>query len=175
MPPKKRSQVEITGIDHVYITVSDLRRAGKFYDRVMRFLGFRKGTGPIEGEPHRHYYNRDFQLTLRPAHGAKPPHDSYAPGLHHICLRVPDREAVDDAARGLRRLKIDVTRPQLYPQYAPDYYAIFFTDPDGIRLEIVNHLARRREIRRVWDKLEEFVNPLQKLRARQSRKTAGGR
>ncbi len=175
MPPKKPSQVEITGIDHIYITVSDLRRAEKFYDRVMRFLGFRKGTGPIEGEPHRHYYNRDFQLTIRPAHGAKPPHDSYAPGLHHICLRVPNREAVDAAARGLRRLKIDVTRPQLYPQYGPDYYAIFFTDPDGIRLEIVNHLARRREIRRVWDKLEEFVNPLQKLRARQSRKTAGGR
>ena len=76
---------------------------------------------------------------------------------------------------GLRRLKIEVAAEQLYPQYAPDYYAIFFTDPDGIRLEIVNHLARRREIRRVWNKLEEFVNPLQKLRAREIRKTGGRR
>ena len=175
MPPRKPSQVRVTGIDHIYITVSDIRRAEKFYDRVMRFLGFHKGTGPIEGEPHRHYYNRDLQLTLRPAHEIRTPHDPYAPGLHHICLRVSDRQAVDAAARGLRRLKIEVTQPQLYPQYGPDYYAIFFTDPDGIRLEIVNHLARRREIRRVWNKLEEFVNPLQKLRARESRKTGGSR
>lgn len=26
----------------------------------------------------------------------------------------------------------------LYPEYAPDYYAIFFSDPDGIRLELTN-------------------------------------
>ncbi len=172
--PRKAAKIRVTGpirvigIDHIYITVSDLRRAEKFYDRVMHFLGFRKGTGPIEGEPHRHYYNRDFQLTLRPAHGARRLHDPYAPGLHHLCLRVANREAVDAAARGLRRLKIEATRPQLYPQYAPDYYAIFFSDPDGIRLEIVNRLARRREIRRVWNELDGFVNPLQKLHARKA-------
>ena len=26
--------------------------------------------------------------------------------------------------------------PKLYPQYAPDYYAVFFRDPDGIKLEV---------------------------------------
>jgi len=51
MMPRKSSQIRVTGqfrvtgIDHICITVSDLRRAEKFYDRVMRFLGFRKGTG----------------------------------------------------------------------------------------------------------------------------------
>src|SRR6266567_7483688 len=29
--------------------------------------------------------------------------------------------------------------PQLYPEYAPDHYAIFFSDPDGIRLEVTNY------------------------------------
>ena len=67
MTPRKSSQIRVTGIDHICITVSDLRRAEKFYDRVMRFLGFGKGTGPIAGEPHRHYYNRDARLTIRPA------------------------------------------------------------------------------------------------------------
>lgn len=165
---EKSGQVQVTAIDHLYLTVSNLGRSEKFYDRLMRWLGFRKGTDPIDGEPHLHYYNRDVRLTLRPARPNRPPHDPYGPGLHHICLRVADRKAVDAAARGLAELGIDVTQPLLYPQYAPDYYAIFFADPDGIRLEIVNHLRIRREVRKVWDQLEDFVNPLQKQRASQA-------
>ena len=108
-----------------------------------------------------------MRLTIRPARRGGT-HHPWAPGLHHVCLRVPDRAAVDAAARGLRRLKIELTAPQLYPQYAPDYYALFFSDPDGIRLEIVNHLGVRRELHRVWNELEDFVNPMQKLRARKA-------
>jgi hypothetical protein len=26
--------------------------------------------------------------------------------------------------------------PRLFPQYRPDYYATFFLDPDGFRLEV---------------------------------------
>ena len=137
----------------------------------MRFFGFHKGTDPIAGDPHRHYYNRDVRLTLRPARGGRHRHDPYAPGLHHLCLRVPDRATVDATAQGLRRLKINVTPPRLYPQYAPDYYAAFFHDPDGIRFEIVNHLRVRREIRRRWSELTDFVDPMRKLNARK-RKTA---
>jgi glyoxylase I family protein len=162
----KSAPVRVTAIDHIYVAVSDLRRSERFYDRLMRFLDFRKGTNPIDGEPHLHYYNRDVRISLRPARGSRRLHDPYAPGLHHLCLRVPTRTAVDAAAQGLRKLEIQVTPPRLYPQYAPDYYALFFRDPDGIRLEIVNHLKVRREIRRRWSKLTEFANPLQKLRAR---------
>jgi glyoxylase I family protein len=159
-------ELRVTAIDHIYIAVSDLKRSARFYDKVMRFLGFRKGTDPIDGEPHVHYYNRDVRLTLRPARWKHGEHDPYAPGLHHICLRVTDIASVDEAYKGLTLLGIEVTPPRFYPQYAPDYYAIFFSDPDGIRLEIVNHLAIRREIRRVWDELKDFENPLQKFRAR---------
>jgi catechol 2,3-dioxygenase-like lactoylglutathione lyase family enzyme len=168
MSKLKPPQVEITAIDHIYLTVTDLKVSEKFYDRVMRLFGFHKGTDPIEGEPHLHYYNRDVRLTLRPARPAKPAHDPYAPGLHHICLRVADPQAVDAAWQGLTNLGIEASYPLHYPQYAPDYYATFFADPDGIRLEIVNHLAVRREIRELWDQLEDFENPLRKLRARKA-------
>jgi hypothetical protein len=30
-----------------------------------------------------------------------------------------------------------VTEPKLYPEYTPDYYALFFKDPEGIKFEIV--------------------------------------
>ena len=137
--------VEIIGIDHIYIAVRDLGRSEAFYDPVLSALGFRKSTGPLGDEPHVFYTNRHFSYTLRPAHGG-PDHDRFAPGLHHLCLRVENPQAVDDAYRELQRLGIDATKPKLYPEYAPDYYATFFSDPDEVRLEITNYREQRRRL-----------------------------
>ncbi len=43
---------ETIGIDHIYITVSDLTRSERFYDCVMGILGFRKNTFTNEGDHH---------------------------------------------------------------------------------------------------------------------------
>jgi catechol 2,3-dioxygenase-like lactoylglutathione lyase family enzyme len=83
--------IDVTGIDHLYLAVRDFDRSVAFYDRVMRFLGFKKGTFPIAGERHAHYYNRETQISIRPARSDQP-HDSYRAGLHHVCLRVADRQ-----------------------------------------------------------------------------------
>lgn len=143
--------VEVTGLDHLYVTVADLARSAAFYDGVLALLGFRKGTAPVGGVPHAHYYNRVLQYTIRPGRAHAPPHDSEAPGFHHCCFRVADPAAVDAAYRGLVALGVDATPPRPYPEYAPDYYATFFADPDGLRLEIVNHCRVRTEIVERWD------------------------
>ncbi len=141
--------VEVIGIDHVYVAVRDIARSEEFYDRAMSILGFRKLHSKIGGDPHAHYYNRQFGFSLRPAYSGTPDHDPYAPGLHHFCFRVVDEVAVDRAAGELRAAGIEVTDPRLYPEYSADYYATFFTDPDGVRLEITNFREIRR--RRMFD------------------------
>ena len=153
--------LEVTALDHLYVSVTDLARSEAFYDAVMRMLDFRKGTSPIGGEPHVHYFNRVMQYSLRPARRLDG-HDPYRPGLHHVCFRVPTRDDVDAAARGLDTLGIAATAPALYPEYAPDYYATFFSDPDGIRLEIVAHRRMRALVVEHWDRLTEFENPVSK-------------
>jgi catechol 2,3-dioxygenase-like lactoylglutathione lyase family enzyme len=153
--------VDVTGVDHIYLAVRDFERSLAFYDSVMRFLGFKKGTLPIAGERHAHYYNRETQISIRPARG-EAAHDPYSPGLHHLCLRVADRATVDAAAKGLRDLGVDATEPRLYPEYAPDYYATFFEDPDGIRFEIVGFRKVRALVREHWDELDAFEDPLKK-------------
>ena len=145
-------EVEVTAVDHVYLTVSDLERSERFYDPVMAALGFRKVARPLAGgDLHVHYFNRVTQLSLRPARGAARPHDPYAPGLHHYCFRVADRAAVDAVAAALRAQGIEATPPAPYPQYHPDYYATFLEDPDGLRLEVVNHCQVRRDVVAHWD------------------------
>jgi len=145
--------VEVIGIDHVYVTVRDLARSRGFYDGVMRVLGYRQAESAIGGDPHVHYYNRQFGFSLRPARAGTPAHDPYAPGLHHFCFRVVDESAVDRAAAELRALGVAATDPKLYPEYSADYYATFFEDPDGVRLEITNFRQIRRHRMFGWEAL----------------------
>jgi catechol 2,3-dioxygenase-like lactoylglutathione lyase family enzyme len=137
--------VEVLGIDHVYITVRDLAPSERFYDSLLvGALGHVKARAPIGGDPHVHYINRHFSLALRPARAAVP-HDPYAAGLHHFCFRVENEAAVDRVVAKLAAAGIAASAPRLYPEYAPDYYATFVEDPDGVRLEVTNFRAERRE------------------------------
>lgn len=144
---------EVIGIDHIYVTVSDLAESERFYDVVMQTLGFRKNTFHIDGERHIQYYNRHFGYVLRPARSLAA-HDPYAPGLHHFCLRVDSQADVEETARMLKERNISVSEPRLYSEYAPDYVAIFLTDPDGLRLEITNYRQERRHRHDHWDEID---------------------
>ena len=72
---------EVIGIDHIYITVSNLERSEIFYDVVMKVLGFQKNKFQIDGEKHIQYYNRHFGYVLRPARSK----DSHNP----LCAGTP--------------------------------------------------------------------------------------
>lgn len=136
---------EIIGIDHIYIAVSELQRAEAFYDKVLlKIFGFRKNIFILDGDAHIQYFNRHFGYVIRPSrHAGK--HDPYSPGLHHFCLRVESAEDVIALAQQLRAADIDASEAKLYAEYAPDYWATFFEDPDGLRLEITNYRQERKE------------------------------
>ncbi len=143
----------VTGIDHIYISVSDLARSKVFYDTVMLgVLGFRSNSFELGGEPHVQYYNRHFGYVLRPARVSRA-HEPYSPGLHHLCLRVDSVDDVVAVSKALRAAGVNATEAHLHPGYAPDYWATFFTDPDGVRLEVTNYRAERRERHDQWEPL----------------------
>lgn len=122
----------------------------------------------IGGDSHAHYFNPAMQISIRPAL-SDARHDPLAPGLHHLCLQVGTRADVDAAAAALCDHAVEATAPRLYPEYNSDYYATFFEDPDGIRLEIVARSQSRDEIARRWDDLRAFLNPVAELRQREQR------
>ena len=150
---------EVIGIDHIYITVSDLARSESFYDLVFGdTLGFRKSKFELGGDAHIQYYNRQFGYVLRTAR-VDSRHEPYAPGLHHFCLRVDSSAEVQALAEQLRSAGIAATPATLYPQYALDYMATFFEDPDGIRLEVTNYRQERRARHDHWNALPETSAP----------------
>ena len=142
---------EVIGIDHIFVSVSDMARSEAFYDLVMlKVLGFRKNTFSINGESHAQYFNRHFGFVIRPARVGRG-HEPYSPGLHHLCFRVDSIADVEDATQQLQAAGIGASPAKDFPEYAPDYVATFFEDPDGLRLEITNYRQERRDRHDHWD------------------------
>ncbi len=152
----------LSGIDHIYLSVTDMEVSEAFYDRVMQALGLRKGDKAIAGERHAHYVSPNFQLTIRPAR-THVPHDPYAPGLHHLCFQTQTDADVDVCYRKLIDCQAAPTPPKHYPEYHPEYYATFFSDPDGVRLEVVSRTSYRQQLADRWNEFDRFLNPLQGL------------
>jgi catechol 2,3-dioxygenase-like lactoylglutathione lyase family enzyme len=121
-------------IHHIDLTVSDLARSTAFYDRVLPLLGFRRNTDVPEGPI---WAGAQLELGLVPAR-SRAAHDRFGPGLHHLAFAAPSRSAVDEVHRQLVALGVPILdAPADYPQYAPGYRAVFFSDPDGMKLEWV--------------------------------------
>lgn len=142
---------QVIGIDHIYISVADIEAAEHYYDKVMTVLGFKKNEFEINGVIHIQYFNRQFGYVIRPAAQGAMPHNRYYPGLHHFCFRVETKEDVVEAADKLLASGVECSEPQNYSEYANDYYAVFLSDPDGIKLEITNYREERRFRHDYWD------------------------
>jgi len=131
-------------IDHLDLVVSDLERSLRFYVDLLRPLGYVR-TSEIEGERGERvvYVGRrggygSVSVRQRQAQEREAPYERYDLGIHHIAFAAPSREVVDDRAQWLRDNGHDIeSGPEEYA-YSPGYYAVFFYDPDGIKLEIVH-------------------------------------
>ncbi len=116
--------------DHVSIGVSDITRAGKFYDAALGPLGY---TRLSDGEGSLGYGDKAVALWL----GAtkKPVKPDMESGLH-FCFVAKDRKAVDAFhAAALKSGGKDNGKPGVRADYSPNYYAAFVIDPDGYRVE----------------------------------------
>lgn len=131
---------------HVDLTVSDMRRAMDFYDRVLGRLGYARRDDLGGGAPC-WVINDDaggaFGIALQIADPGAPPHDRRHPGIHHLAFHLDSRAEVDafHAFAVAEDLAI-LDAPAEY-DYTPGYYAAFVADPDGIKLEVVFEPAQR--------------------------------
>jgi glyoxylase I family protein len=75
-------------------------------------------------------------------------YDRYSIGLHHLAFRARSRRRVNESARWLEQNGAEIeSGPETY-DYTPGYYAVFFYDPDGLKLEIVHRSRLRTALRR---------------------------
>ncbi len=153
-------------IDHLDLVVTSLAQSLDFYRGLLEPLGYVR-LSEIEGERGERvvYIGRIGgmgSVSLREAQSdAHPvPYDRYGVGLHHLAFAAASRSAVDERAAWLRERGAQIeSGPEEY-DYTPGYYAVFFYDPDGIKLEIV-HRPREEELVARVQELEERLGRLE--------------
>ena len=127
---------------HIDLNVRDLAASKAVYGPVLEYLGYRCVKDKPEGcEWDVGPEGRGASLGLRACNPALAAHrhERYAPGLQHLAWRADSRADVD----GLHALLVErgikvLDPPAHYPDYWGDYYAVFFEDPDGMKLELVH-------------------------------------
>jgi len=117
-------------LDHVSFGVSDIKRAGKFYDAALKPLGYSRLS---DGDSSLGYGEDAVALWLLAS--KKPVKPDLESGLH-FCFVASDRAAVDAFyAAALKQGGKDNGKPGVRADYSPKYYAAFVIDPDGYRIE----------------------------------------
>jgi catechol 2,3-dioxygenase-like lactoylglutathione lyase family enzyme len=129
----------LAGVHHVDLVVSSIERSLPFYRDLLAPLGYHR-VSEVEGERGETIYylaGPDVEVGLREAQSGGDV-DRYRVGLHHLAFEAWSRSVVDECAEWLRAEDATIeSGPQEYG-YSVGYYAVFFYDPDGIKLEIVH-------------------------------------
>jgi catechol 2,3-dioxygenase-like lactoylglutathione lyase family enzyme len=123
-------------IDHLSLGVSDLTRAGAFYDAVLATLGYVRVLTHERALGWGRPGARDEAFAILAAgERAKAPGEGC-----HVAFNGPNRQAVDSFhSVALQHGATDEGGPGPRPKYGPGYYAAFVRDLDGYRLEAVCH------------------------------------
>ena len=131
----------LVGLGHVDLVCRDLERSLAFYAAVFGPLGL-EAPFLVDGERGEQIHYLRFpaagsgSIGLRQAQSDQE-FELYAPGFHHVSLVVETKPDVDAVHAAVIAAGAEVLHaPRLWPQYHPDYYATFFEDPDGFRLEV---------------------------------------
>ena len=130
--------IDINGMAHVILTVSQFARAHQFYSGLLPEFGMTKVN---DGPDFLYYVGARTAIGVRRCDPefAGERFEQYRVGLHHICLRAKSRTDIDKTAALALSLGAKLIRGPEERDWAPGYYYVLFEDPDGIRLE-VNHV-----------------------------------
>ncbi|MSP89300.1 MAG: VOC family protein [Alphaproteobacteria bacterium] len=125
----------VKGIDHLVIRVGNYVRSRRFYDAVLGCMGFER---KYEYGRHAGWSNGKtlFWIGEADAEGKKHKHRAGNIGFHHYAFELVRRRDVDDLYAVLKKQKVRMVDPPAeYPAYGKGYYAVYFLDPDGLKLE----------------------------------------
>ena len=130
--------MEINGVAHVMLTVSNFETCLPFYEKLLPYFGMKP---VIRSEDMLYCVGGRTAVGItrcQEAHRGEG-FEQRRIGLHHLCLRAREHGDVDEVYSFLKTIGAKIVHPPEAGSWAPGYYSVLFEDPDGIRIE-VNHV-----------------------------------
>ena len=130
--------MQLNGIAHIQLTVSDLPRSRTFWKPLLELFEMKI---LLDTEAFFYCIGSRTGVALSPI---DPKHkgdrfDQRRVGLHHLCFRARERADIDAIHALAVELGATIVHPPREDGFAPGYYSVLFEDPDGIRVE-ANHV-----------------------------------
>lgn len=125
-------------LEHIQINVSKKDNV-KFYKDLLTYLGFKvileeeTFVGMGDGENSIWIQETEDKFKKNKFHRKNT-------GINHIALKVTKKSDVDEFFEQYlkpRKIKTLYGTPKLFPEYGEDYYAVYFEDPDRLKIEIM--------------------------------------
>jgi glyoxylase I family protein len=139
-------------LSHIDMSVGYPEKSIPFYDALLSSIGYRRwhvDEPDWSGKnPRRAAWSIEcadgsrFGIEVRPARTESRDrrYDRYEPGPHHLAFHAESQMIVDRAHQAVLAIGGEVLdAPAEYgghPAYGEQYYAVFFSDPDGMKLEV---------------------------------------
>jgi len=124
-------------LHHVEVNVSDLKESVRFWGWFLEKLGYElvqeweEGKSWELGDTYIVFVQTRKKYLDIPFHRCRT-------GLNHLAFHAESREEVDEMTEALIRRGVNILYRNRHPfAGGKDYYAVFFEDPDRIKVEFV--------------------------------------
>ena len=122
-------------LSHLELYVSDVERSVDFWTWILGWLGYAPFQEWDEGVSFRS--GPTYLVFVQAPEGAAGL-DRRAVGLNHLAFRADSPAEVDELTASLRDRGVRILYEDRHPHAGgEDHYAVFFEDPDGLKVEVV--------------------------------------
>lgn len=128
-------------IDHLMINCNDYDAALRFYSWLMPKIGYPQTESFDKPSRITGWFGDGGSLWVSPseAQAGGQTFNKGRAGLRELAFRGESRAQIDELAKGIEAHGGRILDPPREYDYRPGYYSVFFTDPDGIKLEVVHY------------------------------------
>lgn len=131
----------LTTLDHIDLNVLDLEQTKSFYTKLfVDFLGWKVIYDTDEYFMIGHLPDLRIGFSKVKMELGINKFDREKLGLHHFGIKIESCNKIDQIYKKLLEFGAEILDPpKAYPDYDKNYYAVYYLDPNGFKMEFVTY------------------------------------
>lgn len=128
-------------LEHIIVNVSNPKVSFPFYKDLFSYFGYKVFTEEEDSIAFRKKGTPDFWVVATEEQYVRNGFHRKNTGINHFAFHASSKEEIDRFFEEFLKpkgIQVLYGGPKKYSEYTPDYYAVYFEDPDRIKLELAS-------------------------------------